>query len=103
MKGKKTGGRVKGVPNRATREIKSLAQSYGPAVIKHLYKLSKEAESEAAQVAAGKELLDRAYGKSPQAVQHSGAIGSYDLSKVSDGDLKQLEAILGTAAVTGGG
>lgn len=33
----------------------------------------------------------------PQGHQHSGAIGSYDLSKVSDADLKRLEAILGSA------
>jgi len=41
----------------------------------------------------------------PQGHEHSGAIGSYDLSKVSDADLKRLEAILGTAvprADTGG-
>lgn len=46
-------------------------------------------------------LLDRAYGKPKQAVQHSRSIGSYDLIKVSDDDLDRLEAILGPLANAG--
>ena len=34
--------------------------------------------------------------------KHSGAIGTYDLTKVSDADLDRLEAILGPLAVDGG-
>lgn len=68
MKGKKTGGRVKGTPNKATAEIKDLARKYAPDAISELARLAKEAESEAARVAAIKELLDRAYGKAAQAV-----------------------------------
>jgi hypothetical protein len=45
-----------------------MAQQYTPAAIAELGRLSTEAESEAARVSAIKELLDRAYGKSPQAV-----------------------------------
>ena len=72
-KGQKTGGRVAGTPNTATREVKALAGSYGPAAVKALAKLAgltKEggAESEAARVAAIKEILDRAYGKAAQIV-----------------------------------
>lgn len=37
--------------------------------------------------------------KSLMEMQHSGAVGSYDLSKISDADLKHLEQILGPAAV----
>jgi hypothetical protein len=33
---------------------------------------------------------------------HRGAIGTYDLTKLSDDKLKELEAILGTAALVGG-
>lgn len=66
--GKKTGGRVKGTLNKATAEIKSIAQRHGPAAIKELARLMMEAESEQAKVAAIKELLDRAYGKAPQAI-----------------------------------
>ncbi len=38
----------------------------------------------------------------PTKLQHSGAIGSYDLTKVSDADLDRLEAILGPLADAGG-
>lgn len=61
--GKKTGGRKAGVPNKATAEIKAVAQKHGKTAIQELVRLMKEAESESARVAAIKELLDRAYGK----------------------------------------
>lgn len=57
-------GRKAGVPNKATAEIKKLAQKHGPAAIARLAHLLANAESEQAQVGAAKELLDRAYGKS---------------------------------------
>ena len=65
-------GRPKGVPNKATADIKALAQSYGPAAIRSLAKLAgmipgeEPAQSEPARIAATKELLDRGYGKSVQ-------------------------------------
>lgn len=34
--------------------------------------------------------------------QHAGAIGTYDLSKMSDDELDRLEAILGPLAIAGG-
>lgn len=61
--GKKTGGRKAGVPNKATAEIKAVAQKHGPQAIQELVRLMREAESESARVSAIKELLDRAYGK----------------------------------------
>ena len=64
----KTGGRTKGTPNKATREVKDLAQRYAPDALKELARLAREAESESARVSAIKELLDRAYGKAPQAI-----------------------------------
>jgi len=66
--GRKTGGRVAGTPNKATAEIKDIARSYGPEAIERLWKLAKGAESEQAQVAACKEILDRGYGKPSQSV-----------------------------------
>jgi phage terminase small subunit len=36
-----------------------------------------------------------------QEVGHSGAVGSYDLSKLSDDELKRVEAILSRAAISG--
>lgn len=98
---RKTGGRRKGTPNRVTKEISELARAYAPAALKELARLAKAAESESARVSAIGMLLDRAYGKPSQAIQHSGAVGTYDLSKVSDADLERLEAILGPIADAG--
>ena len=65
-KGKKTGGRTKGTPNKSTSEIKALAQAHGAEAIKSLVAIMKNAESDASKVAAIKELLDRGYGKATQ-------------------------------------
>lgn len=59
-------GRRKGTPNKSTADVKALAQKYAPAAMEELSRLSTGAESEAARVAAIKEILDRAYGKSKQ-------------------------------------
>ena len=77
--GRKTGGRKPGSVNKATAEIKGLAQQYGPAAIEKLaemagllqHKDAKPAESEQARVTAVKELLDRGYGKATQFLEHS--------------------------------
>jgi HEAT repeat protein len=66
--GRKTGGRAKGVPNKATADIKALAQVHAEAAITELARLAVAAESEPARVAAIKELLDRGFGKSKQAL-----------------------------------
>ena len=66
--GERRGGRKKGVPNKATADVRALAGQYAPEAIKELGRLATGAESEAARVSAIKELLDRAYGKSTQAI-----------------------------------
>ena len=38
--GAKTGGRQKGTPNKATVEVRVLAQEYGPDALKELHRLS---------------------------------------------------------------
>lgn len=68
-------GRPKGSPNKATADVRALAGKYAPDAISELARLSIEAESEAARVSAIKEILDRAFGKSPMAVEHSGPEG----------------------------
>lgn len=98
----KYGGRRAGTPNKATGEIKELARSYAPAAMKELARLSVKAESEQARVTAIKELFDRGFGKSTQAVQHSGAVGTYDLTKATDADLDSLESVLLRIAVAQG-
>lgn len=74
----RTGGRLKGTPNKSTAEIKALAQKYTPAAMKELGRLAVQAESETARVSAIRELLDRAYGKASQPIG-----GADDLPPVS--------------------
>lgn len=65
----KTGGRIKGTPNKATAEVKSLARQYGADMIDVLAKIAMDDERpESARVSAAKELLDRGYGKSIQQI-----------------------------------
>jgi hypothetical protein len=52
-----TRGRKPGVPNKVTRDIKEICRGHGPAVIDGLLRLSKEADSDAAKIAASKEIL----------------------------------------------
>ena len=67
-KGKKTGGRVAGTPNKATGEIKEAARAYGPQAIDLLWTLARTSESDQAKVSAAKEILDRGYGKPTQTI-----------------------------------
>lgn len=64
--GRKTGGRKKGTPNKATAEIKAAAQLHGPAAIAELAKLMRKHRSGMVRVAAAREILDRGYGKATQ-------------------------------------
>lgn len=61
-------GRPKGVPNKATRDLKELAQVYTAAALKTLSDIMRRGESEAARVAAARELLDRGYGRATQTI-----------------------------------
>lgn len=70
--GRKTGGRTKGTLNKATADIKALAMVHAEAAMKELARLATKAESEAARVAAIKELFDRGFGKAKQSVELDG-------------------------------
>lgn len=73
----KTGGRVKGVPNKMTADIRALAQEYGPAAIQTLAQIMQDTEQAApARVAAARELVDRGYGKAVQQTEISGKDGA---------------------------
>jgi hypothetical protein len=101
-KRQKYGGRRAGTPNKATRELKDLARPYAPTAIKELARLAVRAESEQARVSAIKELFDRGFGKATQAVQHSGTVGTYDLTRATDDDLAELETVLARLAIANG-
>ncbi|HXA85755.1 MAG TPA: hypothetical protein VNZ47_11800 [Candidatus Dormibacteraeota bacterium] len=68
-------GRPKGAPNKATADVKALAQQYTAGAIRGLAALAGllddgagKAESEQARVSAFKELLDRGHGKAMQSM-----------------------------------
>lgn len=82
--GKRPGaGRKPGIPNKASGEVRALAQQYGPDAVlglaimaglaKPLKRLPKIKEAEAEHVRRGcmDDLLDRAYGKATQPLEHS--------------------------------
>lgn len=74
-KGKKTGGRTLGVPNKVQREDRELARKYGPMAIEALAAMAGlkkdgagKAEAEAVRKGALDSILDRAYGKATQPI-----------------------------------
>jgi hypothetical protein len=65
----KTGGRQKGSRNKITADVKEAALVYTSDALETLATIMRDPEeSAAARVAAAKELLDRAHGKSRQPV-----------------------------------
>jgi hypothetical protein len=66
-------GRQRGTTNKNTAPIKALAFKSAPQAIKKLVYLIEHCENQGVQVAACKELLDRAIGKAVQ--PHSGESG----------------------------
>lgn len=59
-------GRPKGSPNKATADLKAMAQPYAPEALTTLRKIMRTSESDQARVAAAKELLDRGFGRAHQ-------------------------------------
>jgi hypothetical protein len=72
---KKSGGRVAGVPNKSTAEIKAIAQAHGPAAIAKLEQLMENSLSDEVQHKAAQTLLDRGYGKAVATTQLAGHDG----------------------------
>lgn len=85
------------MPNRATGEIKAVAQAYGPEAIRTLADLMRTASSETARIMATTALLDRAYGKPRQEIEHSGTIGRR-AEDLSDADLLAIAGGRGAGA-----
>ncbi len=67
-KGRKTGGRGKGTPNKATAEIREHAQQYTIEALEGLALIARNSTSDAARVSAWNALLDRGHGKPNQGV-----------------------------------
>ncbi len=98
MKGKKTGGRQPGSLNKITADIRELAGQHGPAVIAELARLATESDSEPVRVSAGRELLDRGFGKPAQSREPIDDHRADD-EQVSDLEIARRVAYLLTNAV----
>lgn len=84
-KGVKTGGRKAGTPNKATADIKALAQEYAADAITMLATILTTSENDTARISAAKELLDRGYGRASQAVDVTGEVGlTVEILRFSD-------------------
>lgn len=66
--GERRGGRQKGIPNKATRDIKAVVGKYTTEAVDTLVTVMRDGPSEKARVSAAKELLDRAHGRPAQAI-----------------------------------
>ncbi len=101
MKGKKTGGRQPGSLNKVSADIRELAGQYGPAVIVELARLATGADSEQVRVSAGRELLDRGFGKPTQSREPIDIDHTADDEQVSDLEIARRVADLLTTAAEG--
>lgn len=72
--GRKTGGRQKGAPNRATHELKAAFQKHGDDLVGALLALTKSAD-ERVRLGAIQAALDRGWGRPAQAVAGEGGDG----------------------------
>jgi hypothetical protein len=90
--GRKTGGRKKGSINKATADIKALTEPYSAEAVEKLYWLLNNGESHQVQLSAARELIDRRFGKPPQAIAHSGEVdmGLSGLLQAIDGRTRGL-------------
>lgn len=75
--GKREGaGRRKGAVTQAKKDLAEMAKEHAEAAIAVLVEVATSGESEAARVSAANAILDRAYGKPPQSMDHKSSDGS---------------------------
>lgn len=80
---KHPGGRPKGSPNKATRELKEAARAFSVDALSTIAKIMREGENETVRLAAAKELLDRGFGKSTQMVATDEEAGGFHIEVVT--------------------
>jgi hypothetical protein len=97
--GVRYGGRQKGSTNLVTREVRSLAAAHGEEAIKKIVVLMSSANPSVA-LAACKEILDRGFGKAMQPLKPERSTGAYDISRLTDEQLR-LGYEIARAAATG--
>ena len=99
--GKREGaGRPVGSVNKATAEVKAYCQEFGEDIISMLVQLAYYSIDPRVRIMAGKEILDRGYGRPPQGVELSGPEGGpIETISLSDKELARLTAYLTLEAV----
>jgi hypothetical protein len=68
-------GRLPGSKNKTGADVREAARGYSMDCLKQLHRLSQKADTDSAKIAAIREILDRAWGKPTQPVQHAGEDG----------------------------
>lgn len=92
-------GRKPGTPNKITAEVKALAGDYAPEALEILASIARDKNSsDAARVAAAREILDRACGKPSQAVTaeinaNVAAATAVDVSNLTQEQLLALASV----------
>jgi len=79
--GRKTGGRRKGVPNKATAEVKAAIQKHGHELVEALLALTKS-DDERVRLSAILAALDRGWGRPTQAVDLGGEMAITKIERV---------------------
>lgn len=101
-KGFKSGGRKPGSKNKITADIKAVAQEYGDRALRVCVAIMEdELAPQPARVSAANVVLDRAYGKPAQAMEHSGPNGG-PIQTEDVGDELRARALAAFLAKTGG-
>lgn len=86
----KTGGGSRlGIPNKATAEVRDLAQVYTKEALEKLAEIMRKGVSEQARVTAAVALLDRAHGRPAQTI-HATHKHEIDPEAVSDAQLATI-------------
>lgn len=95
--GKRPGaGRPKGALNKATKDVRAVAQQFTDDAIKTLAAIMRSDEQPAAaRVSAAKELLERGHGKSVQPIEHSGELRT--ARDMTDAELLAIASRAGAA------
>ena len=76
-----------------------MAVGYGLDALEIISVLMRTCDSPAVKLAAAREMLDRAYGKPGQEVRPVGAYGSFDITKLTDEQLRLGQEIARAAAI----
>lgn len=83
---------------REKMELRAMAQEYAPLALKTLVNVLRTGETDRDRVSAAKEILDRAYGKSPQGIYAEPHADDNDSEEMVDRANRFTSAIAGLAA-----